>query len=193
MEHIKAYQDVIRKIYFTYQDAICGLELINSRIQGFINEGMKANPRTVAVGGIEIRSVDVENFTSENTWFLSRNNHEILAANKINGDSYITIGQMAICTLYNYWEDYYRERCAMALGYNKNDLKSKLFEDLGMLRNAITHNRGIATEKMKKMVNFKYFSKGDPIIINTQIFNEIVIALLEELERIKDDIVAKQG
>src|SRR5439155_7427281 len=59
------------------------------------------------------------------------------------------LGYMMVALLFGYREDEYRAKFALALGYtNKNDIKHDWCGDLCKLRNAVVHNRGIATKEV---------------------------------------------
>ena len=84
------------------------------------------------------------------------------------------LGGMAIAFLFATWEDRYRERFALALGYSKkNDLKSDLFGDLCKLRNAVIHNRGIATEEVERAKILRWFKRGEIIFVPRERVDDI--------------------
>ena len=79
------------------------------------------------------------------------------------------LGYMMITLLFGYWEDEYRERFALALGYSKkNELQSDLFGDLCNLRNAAIHNRGIATQAVQDAKILRWFKRGDRMLVSSE-------------------------
>ncbi len=101
----------------------------------------------------------------------------------------ILLLKLAVCTIFNYWEDHYRDLFAKTLGYGEKDgLMSDPFGDLRLIRISITHHHGIAKSDVRRMKNFKYFTEGKAIAITEEILDDIVNTLLSELEKIGNDI-----
>jgi hypothetical protein len=79
------------------------------------------------------------------------------------------LGYMMVALLFGYWEDEYREKFALALGYtNKNDIKDDLFGDLCKLRNAVIHNRGIATKEVENAKILRWFKRQEQMFISSE-------------------------
>jgi hypothetical protein len=79
------------------------------------------------------------------------------------------LGYMMIALLFGYWEDEYRGKFAHALGHaNKNDIKADLFGDLCKLRNAVVHNRGIATQDVEDAKILRWFKRHDQMFISSE-------------------------
>jgi hypothetical protein len=84
--------------------------------------------------------------------------------NRPGGRNHKALGQMFVVTIYGYWEDHYRGALAATLGQsNKNAILSDLMGDIGCLRNAIVHHRGIGTNMLSKCKVFQWFKEGDVI------------------------------
>jgi hypothetical protein len=84
---------------------------------------------------------------------------EVKARNAPDGSNFITLGQLCIISFYDFWNDYLRYEYVIAKGYLRRDEPKKviidkcvrkyashdLWGDIRLLRQAIVHNRGIAT------------------------------------------------
>ena len=89
------------------------------------------------------------------------------------------LSQMLVALLYGAWEDRYRKRVALSLGYpGKNALRSDLFWDINKLRQAILHNGGRATEDVEQAKIIRWFRRGDEIFIS----RERAQQLLDEID-----------
>jgi hypothetical protein len=79
------------------------------------------------------------------------------------------LSQMLLALLYGAWEDRYREKVALCLGYShKNALGSDLFQDINKLRQAILHNQGKATEDVEHAKIICWFRRGDEIYLSRE-------------------------
>ena len=89
---------------------------------------------------------------------------------------------MCLVTLYQYWEDNYRALLADALGVEKKQIQVPLFGELRRYRQAILHNRGIATSDMEECTILKWYKRGDHVLLNREKFEEIIDAVFEFLD-----------
>lgn len=94
--------------------------------------------------------------------------------NSKEGKNCSFIGNMCLITIYQYWEDNYRERLAKLFSVKKDDIKSDLFGDIGIIRNSIIHNNSIASSKVNKCKLLKWFKPSDEIFINKGYIIEIL-------------------
>jgi hypothetical protein len=101
--------------------------------------------------------------------------------NQVGGGNHIVMGNLAICQLYSYWEDYYRGRIAEDLGVLKNDFKREIFGDIRLLRNSIVHHRSIALKEISKCHYTKWFIEGDEIAIDCEKFEFIMLHVKESI------------
>jgi len=90
------------------------------------------------------------------------------------------LGNICVATIYQFWEDHYRERIASVFDVEKTEVRSDLFGDLRLLRNSIIHNSSIAITDIEKCKVLKWFRKGDEIFIDGKKFEEIT-KLVREL------------
>lgn len=111
---------------------------------------------------------------------------EFKQRNSKNGINYKFIGNMCLISIYQYWEDYYRDKIAVSKGMKKNDLKSDIMGDLRWLRVSIIHHKGIATKDVEKCKILKWYREGDEIFINKEKILEIISNIVEMLMGLLD-------
>jgi len=76
---------------------------------------------------------------------------KIKERNKKSGENYKIIANLCLVLIYQYWEDYYREKIANNNGYEKNELELDIFNDIRIIRRSIIHNSSIAIKDVKKL------------------------------------------
>ena len=94
--------------------------------------------------------------------------------NKRDGENSKIVANLCLVSIYHYWEDYYREKIANANGYEKNELKLDIFNDIRIIRRSIIHNKSIAIKEVKKLKLLKLFKEGDKIEINAKQLEKII-------------------
>ena len=99
---------------------------------------------------------------------------EYKTRNQPTDRNYRFIGNMCLITIYQFWEDNYREKLAATFSIKKNAIKSDLFGDIGIIRNSIIHNNSIASSKASKCKLLKWFKPGDHIFINQDMLKTIL-------------------
>jgi len=63
------------------------------------------------------------------------------ARNERGGKNYGFIANMCLASIYQYWEDNYRDELAKSVGKTKNEIKSPIMGDIRRLRVSIIHNK----------------------------------------------------
>lgn len=110
---------------------------------------------------------------------------DVTERNKSNGTNIKLLGNMIVITIYQLWEDKYREILSNELGFlDKNNLKSDIFGDLRHLRNSIVHNNGIAIGEITKCKVFKWFQPSDEIVLNFDKVNTLILTIRTEINLI---------
>ena len=97
------------------------------------------------------------------------------------------IGRMLLVSVYNLWEDYYRQEFADQLGFKeKNELKSGLFREIKIIRNAIIHKQGKKNSKFKQLKKLKFLAKESvqPTQEDIQKVIDLIYLELNEIEKI---------
>jgi hypothetical protein len=107
--------------------------------------------------------------------------------NSKGGRNYITIGNMCVSQIYQIWEDDFRGRIAKSLGLIKNDIQSDIFGDIRLIRNSITHHRGIALKEISRCKLINYFLVNDSIEFTEKQIEEIIYHVKLEIDKMKNE------
>ena len=110
---------------------------------------------------------------------------EFKERNREGGANHYLIGNLCVVAIYQYWEDEFRNAIATELGVPREDLKSPVFGDLRLLRNAILHNRALGTHDLEKCQLFFWFKEGDAIAIDEEKFDELAEAIQGYLQSLE--------
>ena len=93
------------------------------------------------------------------------------------GRNHIFIGNMSLIAIYQYWDDHYRGKLAIALNKRTDDVKADIFGDLRQLRISIVHHGGIALPRVAEARILRWFATGDLILIEDAKLQTIEIEL----------------
>lgn len=97
--------------------------------------------------------------------------------NSLGGENYRFIGNMALISIYEYWENSCRNTLASHHNVETTQIVSQIFGDLRLLRHSIIHHRGIALPEIGQCKKFSWYEKGDSIFIDGGKMEEIVAAI----------------
>ncbi len=113
---------------------------------------------------------------------------EVRERNERNGLNTGLLGNFILVMIYSYWDDHFREEVALITGLEKReDLKINVLGDIRHLRNAIVHNRGVATSECEtKTIDLKFFKHGDQILIESKIMGQIIESLINAMKPLED-------
>jgi hypothetical protein len=99
------------------------------------------------------------------------------------------IGNMCVIAIYQYWEDYYRQKIAGFLHINnKNELTSNIMGDLRFLRRSIIHHRGVALKAVENCKILHWYKKGDDIFIDRNKMQDIVSEVKAYLQTLRKNV-----
>jgi len=106
---------------------------------------------------------------------------ELIQALRRGGDFEIQNCHAFVVFIFHLWDEYYRPRIAKAMGLEQSkQLKSDLFGDVRLLRNAIIHNQAILTEseygRLRSLSGLEELSPGE-LRLTTQSIQAIVTDL----------------
>ena len=103
---------------------------------------------------------------------------EVKRRTEHNGKNYVLMGRLCVVYAYTYWETYLRKEMAIALGVLDPERHKKKKEidgilkkyvpddfwgDMGRIRQAIIHHKGIATTEFDKMKILTWFKPDDSV------------------------------
>jgi hypothetical protein len=107
--------------------------------------------------------------------------------NEEGGSNSRFTGNVCLVTLYQYWEDNYRGLLADVLGARKNQIQVPIFGEIAKYRHAILHNRGVATSDVEECAIFKWYKKGDQVLLDREKFEEIIDAVFQFLANVEKE------
>lgn len=178
--HVKKlwFIEFLRKVYDIYGlyfDSIHGFGLVSAKIKEFQNTFLEKYK-------ISIEDFDKKSFIYGRGKPGSKDSHsmhiskmgKIKERNIKSGENYKIVANLCLVLIYQYWEDYYREKIANSNGTEKNELKLDIFNDIRIVRQSIIHNNSIAIKDVEKIKFLKWFKKGDKIEIDTTQFEKII-------------------
>ena len=103
--------------------------------------------------------------------------------NEPDGSNFTTLSNLCVIAVYDFWNDYLRREYCRAKGYGGNHKELRehasfdLWGDIRHLRNSIVHNRGVATEEVRRSKVIKWFQPGDQISISPERMRGVFHAL----------------
>lgn len=86
--------------------------------------------------------------------------------NSPDGENYRFIGNMALISIYEYWENSCRNKLANHHKVEQSKIISQIFGDLRLLRNSIVHQKGIASANVERCSIFTWYKADDDIFID---------------------------
>jgi len=197
-----------KRVQAMYLDAIAGFLLVRQSVEKEQSEARKL------VEGSELDSEDFQNtrqFTyarifSEDvctSGIHQATQGEVKLRNSPTGQNFTMLGQLCVVSFADYWNDHLRPQYCIAIGklnpgmkYSDKDKKEILrkhasvdiWGDLGLIRNAIVHNQGIATANMSRCKLIRWYKHGEEIVLPPARMRAIFLALL----KYRNDLNAQQ-
>ena len=194
---IAEFRDIVDAVYGMFLDARDGLSRVRDKAAEMEEESKRSiedlKTQRPELAGLEYGGAEF----SYGRWVPARRQpryrhlHQVSVEtlkqrNEEGGTNFQLIGDVCLVTLFQYWEEHYRPLLAQALGVEKNQIQVPLFGELRWYRHAIIHNRGVATSDVEACTILKFFKRGDQIIFNREMFEQIidgVFGVLENLEK----------
>jgi len=105
--------------------------------------------------------------------------------NHENGLNFLFIGNMTLVSIYQYWEDYYRNEIAVFLGCENSDLVDPVMGDIRLLRHSIIHHGGIAMKNVEKCEILRWYKEGQEIFIDKHKCQEIIFLIKKMTNRLR--------
>jgi hypothetical protein len=104
-------------------------------------------------------------------------NSEYLRRNSVGGANWRLLANLCLVAIYQYWDDHYRKEIANALGIQKDDVRLEVMGELRHYRRSIVHAGGRAEPEVARNQLLPAFQAGELIVIDAQVFVEIVFIL----------------
>jgi len=196
---IDEFNFALSGIYGVYLDSTSGFRVL-------VREFEKHIPKTLEMLNKTDPQIAHENYLMETDYFYGKGEdpnkpgYKILhrrtqgqyrLQNSPNGLNHQVIGNMTIVSIYQFWEDHYREKIADSLNKGKNDLKIPIFGDIRIFRNYIIHNNSVCGNKVRKCEELKWFSPGDILFIDSDKIDLIIGRIQESLAPLRKELTGE--
>lgn len=192
MESVKQFEKVVDYIYGVYLDATTGFGKLREwfeKHRGVMLESLKSShPELASIDYLDSVSMiyGKGNPNTPEAVELHRcTQREYKERNLETGINFRFLGNMALVSLYQYWEDFHRAQVAAELGIGKNKLKAPVMGDLRLIRISIIHHAGIALKDVEKCEVLQWYKEGDEIFIDKSKFEDIIYHVKNMLIKIK--------
>ncbi|WP_116473264.1 hypothetical protein [Zobellella maritima] len=192
MQSIIEFERVVDYIYGVYLDSTTGFDKLREWFEKNQNDTLSSlknsHPELASIDYLD--SVHMiygkgDPNTPEAVELHRCTQKEYKERNSIGGINFQFLGNMALVSLYQYWEDYHRAQVAAELGKKKNDLKAPIMGDLRRLRISIIHHGGIALKEVEKCELVKWYKEGDTIFIDKEKFEDVIFHVKNMLNELK--------
>jgi hypothetical protein len=195
--HIAEFREIVDAIYGTYLDACEGFTRVRARAAEMEEESVRtyedAKSKHPDISHLPFGGAEF----SYGRWVPAgsqpryRHLHQVpiealRRRNEDGGSNFQFIGNVCVVTLFQYWEHYFRLQFAHDLGVEKNDLDVPLFGELRRYRQAIIHNRGIATAEVEECALLRASRRGEPLLFHRNLFEEIIDGILGFLHGLQE-------
>lgn len=105
--------------------------------------------------------------------------------NSKGGLNFLFIGNMALVSLFQFWEDHFRAKVAAHLKMAKNDLKDPIMGDIRHLRRSIVHHAGVALPEVERCEVLRWFREGEVIYLDKEKFETVIFEIKKMIKRLQ--------
>jgi hypothetical protein len=189
----------LRQIYGFYMDSVAGFDFLARHIDAEHEQYRKLlndDKELSSTEFLDTLSFSHDSIVGGNLAKLSiyfGKKGDIRKRNRRDGSNQQYLGNMCLVMIFAYWETYFRDRLAKALGEKRVELTSPLWGDLRILRICILHKKHIQIEDIKKIQVLNWFETGDKVIINEAKFMRTFLCLLDFRNWIHEQSMPKKG
>ena len=197
MESVNEFEKVVDDIYGVYLDATTGFDKLREWFQKNQNDTLltlkKSHPELASIDYLDSVAMIYgkgDPNTPEAVELHRCTQKEYKERNMETGVNFRFLGNMALVSLYQYWENFHRAQVAEQLGMQKNALKSPVMGDLRRLRISIIHHAGVALKDVEKCELLKWYKEGDEIFIDKSKFENVIFHVKNMLKNIREQFIA---
>ena len=170
------FEEIVNMIVGVYTDATLGFNIYQSRLREITKNSSSSARLFFGSGNPNEPATEIEHVAPIT---------EVMSRNTETGSNFRFIGNMCLISIYQYWEDYYRNKIAELLGKKKNDLKEPIMGDLRLLRISIIHHKAIALPEIESCTLLRWYQESDEIFINKEQFQEIIKHIHAYIKKLK--------
>jgi len=167
MNAVNEFEEVVDHIYGVYLDAtkLASIDYLDS-VDMIYGKGVPDNPDSIL-----LHRCSQKEYKERNT---------------DKGINYKFIGNMALVSLYQYWEDHYRAKVADQFGLRKNELLAPIMGDIRLIRISIVHHAGVALREIEACEVLSWYKEGDAIFIDKDKVQEIILHVKKLIKKWKE-------
>jgi hypothetical protein len=183
-ELLQEFMSIIDSIYGVYLDSTMGFHLIGSQqlvtqLQS-VARLRETNPELASTEYLDSCAMifgrgNPNNPDAVELHRCTQGEHK--SRNEKGGKNYSFIANMCLASIYQYWEDHYREELATSVGKSKNEIMSPIMGDIRRLRVSIIHNNGIAISDIEKCEILMWFKHGEAITLDQHQFETVILEI----------------
>jgi len=177
MNAIDEFEEVLNAITGLFIDSQDAYALLQSKVESEAEGKDWDSPIYYGDG-----PVGAANLVAHTTTIAQR-----IGRNADCGENATFVGNMALVTIYSYWEDHYRAQIAQIKGITKDEIKSDVMGDIRQLRHSIIHNRGTATKEVENCKVLKWFNEGDEVFVSEQMFLQMISHVRADLHELRSN------
>lgn len=198
-ELLNEFRDIINAIYGVYFDSSRGFFLLSKALideqKRAIQLLKKTNPELANLEYLDKQKscyVRGDPNKPDSVLLQVSTQAEQKARNEYGGANHKFIANMCLVSIYQYWEDEYREKIEQALELKKNTIQSDTMGDIRWLRESIIHNKGVAKKKVEKNKVLKWFKEGDEIYIDRNMLEEMISEIYKAIAELQRKYCSRQ-
>lgn len=194
LELSEEFGKFVESLHALYLDSVIGFKALHqcllehrNQMKSFLGKSELSSDEFQDECPIDYKRLCGEEFNLESTELFMMQ-REVKERTEHNGKDYILLGCLCVVQAYTYWESYFRIEIAIALGVldlKRHKKKEEIDEilrkyvscdfwgDMGQLRKAIIHHKGIATDDFKKMKCLTWFKPNDLVNLDFEKMRDI--------------------
>ena len=173
-ETVDEYIAKVDSIYGLYLDSVYSYRILKAKMRE-LNEGESDTfPITVMNDNPDYPETRALHHTTLG---------QLLQRLSADGEDSRAIGNSSLVMIYQLWEDEYRNRIAVDLGKEKNEIRSDLFGDIRIVRQGIVHNNGKKTQDIRKL-KIMELMEGENIHLSEKQFEKLINDIKVDLKKI---------
>ena len=193
MNPIKQFDATVDAIYGVYLDSTTGFD----KVRAWIEQQQQDSLRWLKESHPELASteyLDSAHFlygkgdpNTPGAAELHRSTQrQLKERNASGGLNYVFIGNMALVSIYQFWEDHFRDEVAAYLKMAKCDLKEPIMGDIRHLRRSIVHHAGIALPEVEQCKILRWFREGDKVYLDEEKFEIMINEINKMVKRLSE-------
>lgn len=192
IEELKEFNRVVDRILGVYLDSTLGFSLGKKHIENTQRTCISQNPHDPQLSSLEyldsVKMIHGEgNPNDPDSVMLHRSTQkEFKERNTEGGENFKFIANMSLISIYQYWEDHYRDTIASHLSLEKNKLMSPIMGDIRHIRRSIIHRQSRCVLEVERCTHINWFVENDEVVFTKEQFKHVVALVKEYINSLID-------